>query len=39
MIKANGQSDCKIYGGVTYKNVYPNIDVRYYSDAGSKIKI
>ncbi len=23
--------DCKIYTAVTYKNVYPNIDVRYYS--------
>lgn len=23
---------CKIYQAVTYKNVYPNIDVRYYSD-------
>ena len=26
---------CKIYGAVTYKNVYPNIDVRYYSASGS----
>ncbi len=26
-------SDCKIYNAVTYKNVYPNIDVRYYSTA------
>jgi gliding motility-associated-like protein len=24
-------NDCKIYNAVTYKNVYPNIDVRYYS--------
>jgi gliding motility-associated-like protein len=24
-------SDCKVYNAVTYKNVYPNIDVRYYS--------
>jgi gliding motility-associated-like protein len=23
--------DCKVYTAVTYKNVYPNIDVRYYS--------
>jgi gliding motility-associated-like protein len=23
--------DCKIYNAVTYKNIYPNIDVRYYS--------
>ncbi|HEY4149533.1 MAG TPA: PKD domain-containing protein [Chitinophagaceae bacterium] len=28
-------SDCKIYKAVTYKNVYPGIDIRYYSDAGS----
>lgn len=27
-------SDCKIAGAVTYKNVYPNIDVRYYSNEG-----
>jgi len=27
-------SDCKIYQGVTYKNIYPNIDVRYYTDEG-----
>ncbi len=27
-------ADCKLFQGVTYKNVYPNIDVRYYSDAG-----
>ena len=33
--KSKWASDCKIYGGVTYKNVYPNIDVRYYSDAGN----
>ena len=26
--------DCKIFGAVTYKNVYPNIDVRYYSASG-----
>lgn len=25
---------CKIYGGVVYKNMYPGIDVRYYSDNG-----
>lgn len=25
-------SDCKTYGAVTYKNIYPNIDVRYYND-------
>jgi gliding motility-associated-like protein len=29
--KANWASDCKLFYAVTYKNVYPNIDVRYYS--------
>ncbi len=27
-------SDCKIYQGITYKNIYPNVDVRYYSSNG-----
>ena len=27
--------NCKIYKAVTYKNIYPGIDVRYYSDAGT----
>jgi len=27
-------SNCKIYGAVLYKNIYPNIDVRYYSNNG-----
>ena len=27
-------SHCRVYQAITYKNVYPNIDVRYYSDAG-----
>ena len=26
---------CKIYQGITLKNVYPNIDVRYYTESGS----
>jgi len=26
--------NCKIYQALTYKDVYPNIDVRYYSDQG-----
>lgn len=26
--------ECKIFYAVTYKNVYPQIDVRYYSDGG-----
>jgi hypothetical protein len=33
--KSKWQSGCKIYQGVTYKNMYPNIDVRYYTDAGT----
>ena len=32
---AKWQSNCKIYQAVTYKNMYPNIDVRYYTDAGT----
>jgi gliding motility-associated-like protein len=28
-------SHCQIYQGITYKNVYPNIDVRYYTDQGN----
>ncbi|MEP7236815.1 MAG: PKD domain-containing protein [Ferruginibacter sp.] len=28
-------ADCKIAQAVTYQNVYPDIDVRYYSDAGN----
>lgn len=27
--------NCKIYQGITAKNVYPGIDVRYYTDKGS----
>lgn len=26
--------DCKIYQGVTYKDIYPHIDLRYYTDQG-----
>src|SRR5437868_8821118 len=29
------KGDCKIYQAVTYENVYPNIDVRYYSNSGN----
>ena len=36
--KSKWASNCKLYGGVTYKNVYPNIDVRYYSDATAQLK-
>lgn len=25
-------TNCKIYTAITYKNIYPNIDVRYYTD-------
>ncbi len=28
-------SNCKVYQAVTYKNVYPNIDVRYYTESGN----
>lgn len=28
-------SDCKIYKGVVYRNMYPGIDVRYYADNGT----
>ena len=27
--------NCKIFQAVTYENVYPNIDVRYYSNSGN----
>lgn len=27
--------NCKIYQGITIKDVYPNVDVRYYSDRGT----
>jgi gliding motility-associated-like protein len=30
--------DCKIYKGITYKNMYPGIDVRFYTDAGERLK-
>jgi len=28
-------SGCKIYAAVTYTNIYPNIDIRYYTDKGN----
>jgi gliding motility-associated-like protein len=28
-------SDCNVYQGITMKDVYPNVDVRYYSDNGA----
>ncbi|HUP12813.1 MAG TPA: hypothetical protein VM187_11385, partial [Niastella sp.] len=27
-------SNCKIYGGITVKDIYPGVDVRYYSNNG-----
>lgn len=36
--KSKWASNCKIYGAVIYKNVYPGIDVRYYNDAGNRLK-
>ena len=35
--KSKWAGDCKLYQAITYKNVYPNIDVRYYSE-GDKLK-
>ncbi len=34
---ANWVSDCKLYQAVVYKDIYPNIDVRYYNN-GDKMK-
>jgi gliding motility-associated-like protein len=31
-------SGCRIYGAVTYQNMYPGVDVRYYSDAAGRLK-
>ena len=28
-------TDCRIFNGLTYKDVYKNVDVRYYSDNGN----
>ncbi|WP_235906023.1 DUF7948 domain-containing protein [Ginsengibacter hankyongi] len=36
--KSKWASNCRIYQGITYKNVYRGIDVRYYSDAASNLK-
>ena len=32
--KSKWAGDCKLFYGVTYKNIYPNIDIRYYSTQG-----
>lgn len=26
--------NCRVFQGVTYKNIYPNVDIRYYTDKG-----
>lgn len=31
-------SGCKIYQGITYKNIYPGIDCRYYTDGSGRLK-
>ncbi len=31
---AKWASGCKIFQGITYKNIYPGIDARYYTDKG-----
>ena len=36
--KSKWASNCKIYLGVTYKNMYPGIDVRYYVDDAGNLK-
>ena len=35
--KGKWANHCKIYNAVTYKNIYPNIDIRYYS-TNNKLK-
>ena len=35
--KTKWAGDCKVYQNVTYKNIYPNIDIRYYSE-GDHLK-
>ena len=35
--KSKWKGGCKIYQAVTYKNIYPNIDIRYYSN-GDDLK-
>ncbi|MEO7961733.1 MAG: hypothetical protein ABIR19_09305, partial [Ginsengibacter sp.] len=36
--KSKWATDCRIYKGVTYKNMYEGIDVRYYTDGGGNLK-
>lgn len=33
--KTKWAANCKIYQGVTLKNVYPDVDIRYYTENGS----
>lgn len=33
--KSKWASGCKIYNTITYKNIYPNIDVRYYTNENN----
>ncbi len=35
--KSKWAGGCKIYQAISYKNIYPNIDIRYYSE-GDKLK-
>ncbi|MDQ2721073.1 MAG: PKD domain-containing protein [Bacteroidota bacterium] len=36
--KSKWASNCRIFMGVTYQNVYPGIDIRYYVDGGKNLK-
>lgn len=36
--KSKWAANCKIFQGVTYKNMYPGIDVRYYIDGAQRLK-
>ncbi|MEP6711844.1 MAG: PKD domain-containing protein, partial [Ferruginibacter sp.] len=36
--KSKWAGDCKIFQAVTYADVYPGIDVHYYSDAAGRLK-
>ena len=36
--KSKWAAGCGVYNGVTYKNIYPGVDVHYYSDAGGRLK-
>jgi gliding motility-associated-like protein len=33
--KSKWAGNCKMYNAITYKNIYPNIDIRYYSSQNS----